>query len=95
MTALSDDAKQVAGGLFSMGSKTRVTFGMVESRPTARCQAGLDEMVAAGIITRTGLPGGGVEYVGSPACREFFGWMMRHAESVDPIRIVEPIEVAS
>jgi len=49
---LSIDARIVAGSLFGLfGEKAGVTFLMQENRPTARCQAALDELVSAGDLT--------------------------------------------
>lgn len=51
--ALSDDAKAIAGGWFGMmkpGESGGLTFRMKDSRPTARAQAALDELLAAGVI---------------------------------------------
>lgn len=50
---LSDDAKAILGGLFGMGLLTGVTFQLVESKPTARAQAALDECVRIGALTLT------------------------------------------
>lgn len=47
---LSFDAKILAGALFGI-MMTEVTFHMVESQPTARTQAALDEMVCKGALT--------------------------------------------
>lgn len=50
--SLSDDAKGFAGCLWSspIGTMTELVFHMVESRPTARAQAALEELVAAGFL---------------------------------------------
>lgn len=50
---LSDDAYFLACSLFSMMKPNdgTVTFRMQESRPTARTQAALDELVARGKLT--------------------------------------------
>lgn len=88
---LSDDAKAVAGGLFGMGGRTKVTFQMVESRPTARTQAALDELVAVGLVTKEDGPNlGGVTYTGSLGCRRYFRWIMWH-EALARFPISEPI----
>lgn len=49
MSILSDDAKAVAGCFF--GITTALNFAMIESRPTKRMQAALDELVASGLVT--------------------------------------------
>lgn len=53
LTKLSDDAKFFASSMFSMmepGEGT-LTFQMVESKPSARSQAALDELVGAGLVS--------------------------------------------
>jgi hypothetical protein len=53
---LSDDAKALMGAIFgTLGSPTLV-FQLVESRPHPRCQAALDELVAAGAVYKENLP---------------------------------------
>ena len=51
LEALSDDAKAVGASFFPTIA-SRVTFHMEEKQPGARCQAGLDELVAAGLVSR-------------------------------------------
>ncbi len=53
--ALSLDAQRVGAAWFGMmpmsPGKGQLTFHMIECRPTARAQAGLDELVEAGLIS--------------------------------------------
>ena len=48
---LSLDAKCVLGSVFSFPG-CELSFQLIESRPTARMQAALDELVAANIVAR-------------------------------------------
>ena len=48
---LSDDAKSVAAAFFP-NMNSHVTFHMEASGPSARSQAALDELVAAGVATK-------------------------------------------
>lgn len=48
---LSNDAKSVAGAFFPT-KDSRLTFHMEKSGPSARCQAGLDELVASGLVSK-------------------------------------------
>jgi hypothetical protein len=48
---LGNDAKSVAGAFFPT-LDSRVTFHMEKSGPSARCQAGLDELVAGGLLSK-------------------------------------------
>ncbi len=61
---LSDDAKGIAACIWGTGIAAKIVlkFGMQEIRPTARGQAALDELVAAGLLYREPQPGGGVSY---------------------------------
>ncbi len=54
---VSDDAKAVGSAWFSLMRPGRgdLTFRMGESRPTARAQAALDELLSAGLIERVSL----------------------------------------
>lgn len=49
---LSDDAKSVAFALFP-SPESYATFHMEEHGPSARSQAGLDELLAAGLVSKT------------------------------------------
>jgi hypothetical protein len=62
--SISDDAKGLAACLWGTGiaEKTILSFGMQEVRPTARAQAALDELVAAGLLYHEPKPGGGMSY---------------------------------
>ena len=64
MSELSDDAKGLFSCLWGMpiGKATVLKFRMCENRPTARAQAALDELVAAGFLCREQLSGGGFSY---------------------------------
>lgn len=50
MNELSKDAWAVLGAWFGIGRGCTLTFRMDKSRPTARAQKALDEIVKAGII---------------------------------------------
>lgn len=91
---LSDDAKAVAGAYFGiMGEKASLVFHMVKSRPTARTQAALDELVAAKIISRTPLnKHGGVEYRPISPTRQFGLWLRKNEGNPGiKFQLVEPI----
>lgn len=51
--SLSSDALYFAGSMFMLmtSGKGELTFRMVESRPSPRSQAALDELVAAGVVS--------------------------------------------
>lgn len=51
---LSDDAKALFGAKFGMSKigSDALTFRMNDSRPTARAQAALDELEAAGMVAK-------------------------------------------
>ena len=54
---LSMDAKGLLGSVWGMRmGNPDLTFQMVKSRPSARCQAALDELVSAGAVGKTLLP---------------------------------------
>lgn len=50
MDDLSFDAKVLAGAWFGMGMKTTITLHLVESQPTARTQAAIDELTSKGVM---------------------------------------------
>lgn len=53
--SLSIEARTVAAAWFAMMSPkqdSRLQFSMIENRPTAKSQKGLDDLVAAGFISR-------------------------------------------
>ncbi|MGU3286507.1 hypothetical protein [Methylobacterium mesophilicum] len=98
MSDLSDNARAVAAAWFGMmrpDSTSRLRFGMVESRPSERAQAGLDELQAAGVISREDEPRGAVVYRPLIECREHLEWAwrrMRTPEGLsDQFRLVDPI----
>lgn len=81
LKTLSDDAKILLGGCFGIlgiPGKTTLTFGMKESRPTARAKAALDECVLAGALSQRSLTGGGVEYLVQVNCSDFGKWVRRN-----------------
>lgn len=53
-TPLSDDAKALFGSQFGMAKigADALTFRMNDTRPTARAQAALDELEAAGMVAQ-------------------------------------------
>lgn len=68
---LSVDAKALLGSVWGMRmGNPDLTFHMVKSRPSARCQAALDELVNAGAAVKTLLPrtAGGTQGVSYKAC---------------------------
>ena len=70
MDGVSDDAKFLGSSLFGMMEPMvgKLTFHMKESRPTARTQAALDELVAKQLVSMSALNQfGGVVY--SPRLR--------------------------
>jgi hypothetical protein len=94
---LTDQARAVAGALFGImkpGGGSHLTFQMRESRPTKECQAALDELVAAGVISREPLNqySNGVVYTPLVNCFDHYKWLMRNDKRPDlQIRIAEPI----
>jgi len=74
---LGADAKAVAGAWFGMmvpGEGT-LCFGMKAQRPSARAQAALDEIVAAGVAVRSDGEDGSVSYVPAVDCSPLLGWL--------------------
>lgn len=88
---ISADALFLAGSLFNMmepgiGS---LTFRMQESRPTARTQAALDELVAVGAVNAKPFNDiGGVVYT---PMRRFDRTTKKQAKAAGKWPIVEPI----
>lgn len=75
---LSDDAKSVLGAWFGMGSKSVLNLHLVESRPTPRCRAALDELVAAGALSKAPFNRfGGETYKPLIETREYMTWLMK------------------
>lgn len=72
---LSYDAKIVAG-LFFPFFPHKVEFVNLSAHLTERCQAGLDELVEAGLVSETPIDGG-VEYEAISDLTHFSEW---HAE---------------
>lgn len=94
---LSDDAKMLAGQMFGLGL-TAMNFEMIVGKPSARCQAALDEMVAAGMITCTPLNMvGGVSYkpVAGVDFQPLAKWAIEHRNDGSfSFPITEPIKKA-
>lgn len=91
---LSDDAKMLVGSLFGMG-KTKLNFGMVEYRPTARTKAALDELVSAGVLAVEPLnSAGGLSYRLAPSAdaRPYVLWVQSAGSESKNFPIVERIE---
>jgi hypothetical protein len=76
------------------GGESHLILQMRESRPTAEAQAGLDELVEAGIIKReTFNQFGGVRYTPLVSCFEHFKWLGSHTNDPEcKIRLMEPID---
>lgn len=98
MPDLSDTARAVAAAWFGMmqpNGKSHLRFRMVESRPSERAQAGLDELLAAGVISREDEPSGAVTYRPLVGCREHLEWAWKRMPTPeglsDKFRLVEPI----
>ncbi len=70
MHSVKDDAEQLAAGIFFSGNNRETTFHMQMSRPTARCQAGLDRLVEGGYLQRTEDKYGAVTYRPTDLMRE-------------------------
>lgn len=90
MKRLSDTAK-AAGSVFGMmrPGSGELTFAMVEGRPSAKMQEGLDELVAAGAVGRSPLNKfGGVRYVPLMNCSGFTKWL---AKNIDREEVHFPI----
>lgn len=94
MKRLSNTAKAV-GSCFGMmrPGEGEMTFQMIENRPSAKMQEGLDELVAAGVIRREALNSfGGVRYVPMMNCSDFTKWMAKNIDRDDvEFPISEPI----
>lgn len=93
---LSDDAKAVFGCYFGMGrvGSSTLTFHMQKSRPTARTQAALDELVAGGFISKAPFNRfGGVVYTLLKDARPYFQWIARNEDRLDLKQpLTEPID---
>lgn len=77
LETLSDDAKSVAAAFFpTLDSK--VTFHMETSGPSARSQAALDELCAAGVATKEthDRRTGAATYRPAVDCTELCNWRM-------------------
>lgn len=88
---LSTDAFFLGGSLFSMMTpgEGELTFAMRESRPTARTQAALDELVKAKVVTAEPMNDiGGVTYRPTVA---FPRPSQAMAKRIGPWKIAEPI----
>lgn len=65
MTELSDNARLIAGSTFGFSPGASLRYQMVQSVPSPEMQDALDELVAAGIISREDDPHGSVRYTAS------------------------------
>jgi hypothetical protein len=80
---LSIEARCVAAAWFGMMGTvethpdSELRFGMVESRPSAKAQAGLDELVRTGYISRENEKSGAVVYRPLKNCHPFLVPMMK------------------
>lgn len=98
MSDLSDDARAVAAAWFGMSQpgQGHLRFAMVQSKPSARAQAGLDELLAAGIISREDERSGAVTYRPLVSCHEHQVWAMKRlfdgTAEASSFRLVDPIE---
>ncbi|MFF9549348.1 MULTISPECIES: hypothetical protein [Bacteria] len=98
MSDLSDDARAVAAAWFGMSQpgQGHLRFAMVQSKPSARAQAGLNELLAAGIISREDEPSGAVTYRPLVSCYEHQVWAMKRlfdgTAEANSFRLVDPIE---
>lgn len=83
LDTLSDDARAVGAAWFGMGAgKSELIFRMRQGRPTARAQAGLDELVAAKIISREdNFEGGAVRYRALVDCGPLLAWAMKRIKN--------------
>lgn len=89
---MSFDAKVVAGACFGILMKTLV-FQMRESRPTARTQAALDELVRRGDLTREIINGrGGVKYTATRQFADEYAFVGGQEREAVTFRITEPLE---
>lgn len=95
MRELSDDAKAVAGAHFGLLGKvgsSELIFHMIESKPTRRMQAALDELVELGFLTRKSFNRyGGVVYTLARDCKPFARWFHNQDKERFRFPITEPI----
>lgn len=94
---LSDDAKTVAGAWFGMGYKTVLNLHLRESRPTPRCQAALDELVAKKVLAVGPFNKfGGVTYKPLLDTRPMMTWLLKRGENdLGHFVLMEPIKKAA
>lgn len=104
---LSIEARCVAAAWFGMMGtvdthpESELRFGMVENRPSAKAQAGLDELVREGYISRENEKRGSVIYRPLKDCRPFLIPMMKASMGMgrfpkgSKFPLTEPIEQAS
>lgn len=69
----------------------RLTFAMRHSRPTARTQAALDELVAAKLISCEKHLDGAIEYRPLQDFWDYCCWIRRNPEAGEGLIISEPI----
>lgn len=95
LDALSDDAKAVAGGWFGLMNPGggELTFALVQNKPTARAQAALAELVAAGVISVEQFNRfGGLVYRPLFDCRTALYWLGRNENNpAAKWPLVEPV----
>lgn len=76
MDALSFDAKVLAGAWFGLGMRTSVTLQLRESRPAARTQKAIDELVDGGVVSAEPFNDfGGLVFKPLMDCRDASRWL--------------------
>jgi hypothetical protein len=89
---LSNDAKTVLGAWFGMGSKSVLNLHLRQSKPTARCQAALDELVEAKILSRKPFNQfGGVTYAPLIETRTYLTWLIKRGKKLGDFALMEPV----
>lgn len=62
MKELNKDAISLAAGIFFGGMNSELSFGMEQSKPSDRCQIGLDDLLEHGYVTSEKMGRKGVSY---------------------------------
>ena len=62
MEELNKDAVSLAAGIFFGGNSAELSFGMQKSKPSDRCQNGLDNLLECGYVTSEKMGRKGVSY---------------------------------